>query len=193
MLGWARTHGHARLARQPQNVPAAAGRPAPAPPCSHCVHISLRPALLPWTTKQATQRDAGTLRAWLPTHLQQLVRQHQRHHALDHGGGAGDHAGVVPPARQQLDVLPLARHRLLSARDGGGGLEGHTDDDALAVADAALHAARPAARKRGRRRRCMCRHVRSRMRARTHPSRMHACLARLAVHMRAGEQAGRQL
>ncbi len=38
----------------------------------------------------------------------------------------------------------LSRHSGLPLRNGGGGLEGHANHDVLAVADAALDAARPA-------------------------------------------------
>ncbi len=47
--------------------------------------------------------------------LQQLVGQHQRDHGLNHGHGARHHAGVVPPPRQQLNVLALQQ-----GRDCGG-------------------------------------------------------------------------
>lgn len=42
--------------------------------------------------------------------LHQLVGQHQGDHGLHHGHGAGDHAGVVPPARDQVCVLAVAAH-----------------------------------------------------------------------------------
>lgn len=70
-------------------------------------------AALPTPTKPCTsQLEAVPLSTTqycphLRVVLQQLVGQHQRDHGLNHGHGARHHAGVVPPPRQQLNVLAL--------------------------------------------------------------------------------------
>ena len=43
-------------------------------------------------------------------HLHELVRQHERSHGVHHGHCAGDHAGVVAAARNQVHLLPVAAH-----------------------------------------------------------------------------------
>mmetsp|Transcript_20464 Transcript_20464/g.41445 ORF Transcript_20464/g.41445 Transcript_20464/m.41445 type:complete len:245 (+) Transcript_20464:296-1030(+) len=73
----------------------------------------------------------------------QVIDQRQRHHGLHHGHRPGQDAGIVPALSAQLHLLTVARHGHLSLTDGGGGLERHVDHHVLAVADAALDAARP--------------------------------------------------
>ena len=62
-------------------------------------------------------------------------------HGLDNGDGAGEDAGVVAAVSREEGGGAVDIDRRLFAQEGGYGLEGHAEDDVVAVADAALDAA----------------------------------------------------
>ena len=72
---------------------------------------------------------------------QRQIGQHQRRHGLDDGHGPRHHAGIVAaPSRPARRPSPRSPPSLRPA-DGGRRLEGHPEDDRLAVGDPALHPA----------------------------------------------------
>ena len=72
---------------------------------------------------------------------EQVITEHEMHHRFDHRDGARQDAGIVAPARGQLGSLSLHSDCLLNLRNRGGRLEGDTEKDVLAIADATLDAA----------------------------------------------------
>ena len=72
---------------------------------------------------------------------EQVVADHKVHHRLDHRNGTGEDTGIMATARGQLGGLPIHGDCLLNLCDRGGGLEGHPEEDLLAIADPTLNAA----------------------------------------------------
>ena len=70
-----------------------------------------------------------------------MVHQHERRHRLDDDDRPRQHARIVTAARRQFRFRPVHIHGLLRLENRGGRLEGDAEDNLLAVADAALHAA----------------------------------------------------
>src|SRR3954447_12498942 len=109
---------------------------------------------MPWSSSPPRPRRWPRAAAWpycrcadrsaaLPALAEIVIRQHEGHHRLHDWHRARQDTGVVPAPRRQRGLVAVHVHRLLLAQDGGGGLEGRAQHDGLAVADAALDAARP--------------------------------------------------
>ena len=62
-------------------------------------------------------------------------------HGLDNGDGTREDARVVAAVSREEGGAAVDIDRRLFAQEGGNGLEGHAEDDVVAVADAALDAA----------------------------------------------------
>ena len=59
-------------------------------------------------------------------------------HGFDDGDGAGEDARVVAAVGREEGGVAVDIDRRLFAQEGGNGLEGHAEDDVIAVADAPL-------------------------------------------------------
>ena len=67
-----------------------------------------------------------------------MIAEHQGDHGLDHRDRSGNRAGIVPAARLDGGRTALAVDGLLLPEDGSDRLEGGSNQDGHAVADATL-------------------------------------------------------
>ncbi len=71
-----------------------------------------------------------------------MIAKYQRDHRLDHWHRTGQHTRIVTTARREGGFAAINRNSALLLANGGRGLEGHPQDNRLAIADAALNATR---------------------------------------------------
>ena len=76
---------------------------------------------------------------------EEVIGEDKDGHGFDDGDGAGEDAWVVAAFAGEVGVVTGSGDGWLRSHDGGGGFEGHPEQDGLAIGDAALDAARAVA------------------------------------------------